>query len=158
MSEDFYYRLYGQCHEVVVVPGGPSTRCERPQRRRRLCWRHYAADLRKERSDTVRSLRRLGCWYENTRPSRHPGDDRPRLPLLVLPPKGFHFETSGHAPLLSTWWDVVALLMGERIVPCHESCRQLQRGREVDQGKPRLQDVNAFHSGQPAALDLFAPF
>jgi hypothetical protein len=126
MSEDFYDRLYGQCHEVVEHSGGDSTRCERPQRRQRLCWRHFAAVLRKERSDTVRSLRRLGCWYENARPSRRPGDDGPRLPLLVLPPRAFHFETSGHDALLSTWWDVGALLMSERLVPCDESCGQVQ--------------------------------
>lgn len=126
MYETFYDRLYGQCHGVVEVPGAGPTRCERPQRRLRLCWRHYAADLRKERADTVRSLRRLGCWYENTRPSRRPGDDGPRLPLLVVPPRGFHFETSGHDPILSTWWDVGELLMRERIVPCDESCGRVQ--------------------------------
>ncbi len=126
MSEEFYVRLYGQCHASVEDPGGGSTRCARPQRLLRLCWRHYAAYLRKERSDAVRSLRRLGCWYGNARPSRRPGDHGPRLPLLVLPPRGFHFETSGHAPLVSTWWDATALLMEERIVPCDESCGRLQ--------------------------------
>lgn len=74
-----------------------------------------------EEEDAVALMRRLGCKRRVTRQKE--GAETPRLPILLLPPPGFHFTPGGHGIALAGWWDVTNHLLLSRIVPCDGSCR-----------------------------------